>query len=212
MLADAKMHVASRRPALEIRLGANHGSGRRRQIRRAPHQPRQTLGDGVLYLARRFTRGRAFQVGGKHRDLAVPAFRQAAPLQRLPFRGQLRKSLTVRLVLLLPFLLLPRPPVHGLAHVAFNLGRDIKRLILGPTVVALGGPHLVFAQGLAVGFLGVLPLGRAVTDMRPHHNKIRLRLLLVRLLNRGTQRVQVIHIVHARYVPAVCLVALAHVF
>ena len=60
------------------------------EVGRAAEQPRHVLGEGVQHLARGVAGGDAFGVGGKRRQVPVPALRQLAALHAIALIGELR--------------------------------------------------------------------------------------------------------------------------
>jgi hypothetical protein len=91
-----------------------------------------------------------------------------------------------------------------------HLGRDMERRRFRPTEVALGRERLLGAERFAVRVLGVLPLGRAVTDVAAAHDHARTLGLGDRGLERRGERGVVVRI-GLHDVPAIRLEALRRV-
>src|SRR5262245_60492336 len=94
MLANPEMQVL---PARVVRLEVSRalvfecGLVRRTQVRRAPQQPRDVLGEDVEDLPRSVAPGDSLRVGRKDGEMAIPTGRQFAPLHLIDLNCQLGK-------------------------------------------------------------------------------------------------------------------------
>ena len=144
------------------------------KVRRAAHQPRHVLADGVEHLAGSVPRRDALRVRREPGQLLVPALRQLPVLHAIELIGQLR--------IFRPVLLDARKP--GVAQVLAALADPVPEMlvyalgnveagILRPAVGALGQTDFLLAERLTMGGAGVLLVRRTVRDVAIHDDQRR---------------------------------------
>src|SRR5271166_2482680 len=155
VLADAKMEIAT---AMGVGLkitGAIEGQPSLSgwgQIRRSTHQPWNSLGDCIQYLAGRVPRCQTRGVRSKGRQLVVPAIGQLALLHALDLIRQCWKLSLVFAEVGLPGSSQLAPPgAEALCKVFAHTVRHKKFRVFGPSVAALGQLDLFLTQRFAMG-------------------------------------------------------------
>src|ERR1043166_3918383 len=155
MLADAEMQIAAGRRAgldlagtaeLERRLGGGIETGG------AADQPRVMVANRVEPLAAGLAGGNALRIGLESRNFRIPTSRHFAPLHGFELPCEVRITLAVRLEHARPFgMQVMAALANPVAKLVVNAVRHEEFCLLRPTVAALGEPHLVFTERLAMG-------------------------------------------------------------
>ena len=212
VLANAEVEVACAVIVLlEITFAVDQRLGRGIQIGRATHQVRNVLRHRVQHLRVRLARGQSLRIRRERRNIFVPTLRQLAVEHLLPHLRQLGIVLRPRLVLIVPLALPLRAAFDGLAHVLLHFVGDQELRIGRPAVRFLRQPYLIRAQGFAVRFLGVLPVGRAPADMRVDDDQRGTRHFALRRPDGHVDQLQVVHVGDVQHVPVPAAEARGHV-
>src|SRR5581483_3107546 len=173
-------------------------------IGRAAHEPRDVLRQNVQRLARSLAAGDTLRVRGKHRQIAIPARRELAPLHPLDLNRELRILRPVRLEKLVP--LSPRALAAGsdaVLEVLIHTRWHQELRVLWPPVGTLGKPNLLVAQRLAVGLGPVLLMRRTVADMTVQNYQGGAASVLPERLERMLDAAGIIRVADSQNAPAV---------
>ena len=107
------------------------------------------------------------------RQLAAPVRRQLACRRAVERADELRVRAAVGVHRRLPSRARCRAAIADRVEFALRIVGDTKGLVFGPTVGALGKPHLVGAEWLAVRLEGVVLVRAAEADVRAGHDERR---------------------------------------
>ena len=154
-----------------------------------------------------FARGDALGVGGKGRQVLVPAVGKLAVLHAVEFVGEAgilclvlaSNSVEPGVAQLLA------AAADALLEMLVDAVRDEELGVLGPAVDLLGQLDLIFAERLAVSGMGVLLVRRALADVAVDDDQ---RGTIVGLRNdrmRPIEQRQIVGVAHPRDVPAIGL-------
>ena len=154
-----------------------------------------------------------FGVGGKSRQIGIPAVRQFALLHRVDLLCQVGKFAAVGFEQLLPGLAqFAAAPAEALREMLAHAVRHEKFGVLRPAVILLGEPHLVFAERLAVSGAGVLLVRRAVADVAVDHDQRRRVAGLAEFLQQPGKTGRVVGVREMMHLPAIGAEARGHIF
>ena len=205
--AHAEVQIA---PARIVRLqvtGTVEGQprlGRRRQVRGAADQPRVVLGQRVQHLPGRRPRCDALRVGGKGRNVGVPADGQFATLHPVELVGQVGKFGPIGLEGRLPLAAQSGSTrADPFGEVLVDTIRDEELLVGWEAVELLGRADLVLPERLAVCGGGALLRRCAVGDVAVDDDQRRAVLLARERFERAAQHLQVVGVAHPGDVPAI---------
>ncbi len=215
MFANAKMEVFSAWAiCLEVScpLELQGGFVRGAKIGRAPEEPGNVLRQDVQHLARGIPPCDAFRVGRKLGEICVPSGRQLAPLHLVDFAGQFGILDPVAREQVHP------PPPCGIATRANSRGKMFANAIgnqelriLRPAVSSFAKTDLLFAQRLAMGRRGILPVWRAVADVAVQDNEGGATLRLSEDLQGVLDAIDIVGVADPQNVPPVTQKAGCHV-
>ena len=163
------------------------------------------LREDVQHLPRRVAAGDALGIGRKLRQIAIPAGGQLAPLHLVDLARLLRIFFAVGGEEFGPLpdaRAAPRAPMPGVEMLADAVRHEELR-VLRPAVGALGEPHLVVAERLAVRRGGVVPIRRTVADVAVENDDRRAPARFAEHAQRALDRLDVVGVADAQDVPAV---------
>ena len=207
VLTNSEVQIASRGSGgLKIARAfeLERGLVRSRQIGRSANQPRNVLRQRIEHFTRTLAGRNTLGIGGKCREVIVPACRQFVVLHLAETLGTIRIFLRVCREKVRPLRMQIAPAFPDPFAKMFSYAvRHQELCILRPTVKLLDQSHFFFAQGLAVRRVGVLFMRRTVADVAIHDDQGGPVCGLVERVERARQHRQVIGIGHARYVPSI---------
>lgn len=151
---------------LEIAEPGQPGEGGRIQIGGAADERRDAGGEGIQHLSGCNPRRNAFRIGRKDRDIAIPPVGQRAAHRVQQRLGQLGKRARIGCEHCVPVLFPGSPLRQCTTKMRERWCRDMKRGVGRPADVVLGQAHLGVAERRSVSLVGILPVGRAVAEMR----------------------------------------------
>jgi len=184
-----------------------------REVGGAADEPGNILRQGVEDFAGTFARGHALGIGGKDGEILVPAIRQFAALDFVELRSEIWELFGVIGEELIPFFACIAPAdTDAGAEVIVDTVGDEELGVFGPAVVILDQLDFGFAEGLAVGFVGILLVGRAVTDVTVDDDERGLVVGFEGYFVATREHHQVVGIGDAGDVPAVADEAGHHIF
>ncbi len=202
--AGGSLHVEPvPRGRFEIAQALQRRVGGRIEIGRSPRQRGHARRERVHHLARCGARGHALGVGGKRRDVRVPAGCELAAhgaLQLLGFGGI---GARVGAHAIAPRRFVARAARERLAEVRERGVGNQELRVLGPAEASLGEAHLVRAQRGAVRLEAVVLVGGAVADVGAHEDERGPRRLRTRGGERRVDRREVVAVGDRGRVPAV---------
>jgi hypothetical protein len=207
MLADAVVQVAPAvgaglelARALELELGLV----RRAQVGRTAQEPRDVLGQDVEHLVRRVASGDTFGIGREYRQVAVPVGGELTLLHLLDFGGELRILRAILCEKIVPRRVRFRAAIaDARREVLFHAVGNQELRVLGPAVGTLRELHFLRAERLAVRLRRVLPVRRAVADVRVEDDQRRAVLRLPEDGQRMLDALEVVGVADLQDVPAV---------
>ncbi|MET3215893.1 UNVERIFIED_ORG: hypothetical protein ABIC48_003662 [Burkholderia territorii] len=198
--------------SLEIAEPGQRGEGRGIQIGGAADQRRDAGGEGIQHLAGSNPRCHAFRIGRKNRDIAVPPVGQRAAHRVQQRVGQLGKRARIRCEPRVPVIFSCAPLRQRATKMRERRCGDMKRGVGRPPEVVLGQAHLGVAERRSVRLVGVLPVGRAITEMRAHEDQRRTQQLGTCVGQRRVDCGQIVAVVDRFGMPAVGVEPLRAIF
>src|SRR5437763_2430449 len=130
---------------------------RRAEIAGPADQPRIIRRDRIEHLAGRGAGGEPLRVGRKGRKIAIPSGRRSAGPKGVVSLGERRMAPAKKVESLAPATMgFASTFADALREMLVDPVRNEKLGIFGPAVGALGEPHLLLAERLAVRRAGVL--------------------------------------------------------